>query len=93
MAASTISNEQHPFGSWAGADRAAGTLPGFAPRPFDRFALIEDDDAAGSRCETPFALHFREAPENSDEGKEKSSQANACQRSPEPSDANIFDSE
>jgi hypothetical protein len=41
----------------------------------------------------PFALHFREAPENSDEGKEESSQANACQRSPESSDANIFDSD
>jgi hypothetical protein len=55
MAASFVF-EQHPFGSWAGADRAAGTLPGFAPRPFDRFALIEDDDAAGSRCETAFCL-------------------------------------
>jgi hypothetical protein len=90
--AASISTSSIP--SAAGlASAAADTLPGFAPRPFDRFALIEDDDAAGSRCETAFALHFREAPESSDEGKEKSSQANACQRSPEPSDANIFDSE
>jgi hypothetical protein len=45
-------------------------------------------------AETPlFALDFREMPENSDQGKEKSSQANACQRSPEPSDANVFDSD
>jgi hypothetical protein len=86
-------NDQHPFGSQAGADHAVGTLLGFAPRPFSRFALFEDDDAAGSRCETPFALDFRETPENSDQGKEKPSQANACKRSPESSNANVFDSD
>ena len=63
---------KHPFGGRA--DRATVTTmttvttarsPSFAPRPYDRFAFLEDDDAAGSGSGHPPPARFLEPPENS----------------------------
>ena len=40
----------YPFGSLANVELEV-LSPGFAPQPFDWFAFIEDDDAAGSFAE------------------------------------------
>lgn len=42
----SLTNSQHPFGNHT--DRSGFARPcGFAPRPYDRFAFIEDEEAAG----------------------------------------------
>ena len=43
-------NGIHPFGNQA-TDGGPSAL-GFAPRPYDRFALLEDEEAAGLICAT-----------------------------------------
>ena len=78
---------EHPFGNRADSRSLAERLsPSFASRPCDRFAFLEDDDAAGSSCDRlPLTGAYPRAPRESRHGEEKRSLANACSvHRPEP---------
>lgn len=74
---------RHPFGSRASDSSREESLPSFAHWHECQIALIEDDHAAGSRCERNRSpSNFRERLARRDQGEEYVSHGERLQRSP-----------